>query len=357
MLVNQLGTMQGACWISPGRSPADDELLPELLTILDLCLPITDPAFLVTEFEFIAPLACSAIKIDYCLERFRPYAVENWADLVDIAWGQVVLLITAASLDGTISDYFIGKKLDTWINLIRKLIAEGLDIHKEVLDIHEEISHPSENSRTALFYLIQKIQCPHTLQICLGKWAEILQAAGVDLQSYLDWETPYCREHFGNGEPYNPDKAWPREFRLEIVSGFAMPAWRRQVDPEGRLFEVLEEFHQFGPFQLRESSYSLLQTVARQYEQHEQYGNGPPNWKEASQVGWEHDWPFFVPAVGDALGGLNDNPKWKSIIPSYHEARQLAKQRLDRREQKRLVKSGQLRKRRGAVMPGSWVEG
>ncbi|CAM1504755.1 Fc.00g023460.m01.CDS01 [Cosmosporella sp. VM-42] len=350
MMVNAQGSLQGGCWVSPAGLPADDELLPELLAILDLCLPITDPAFLVSEFEFLAPLACSPIKIESCLERYRPYATENWADLINIAWGQVVLLFAATTLDGTLSSYFVGKKLETWSNLIRKLIAEGLDVHKEVLDTHEEVSHPSENSRTALFYLIQKTQCTYTLQVCLEKWAEILQAAGVDLRSYLDWEIPYCEKHFGNGEPYNHNKDWPREFRLEQVSGFTMPAWRRRMKPDGHAFEVRNEFQQLGPFRLRPTSYRLINEVL--------YHHQPSGriWKNASQIGWEHDWPFFVPAVNDDLTGLYDNPNWESIIPSYREARWLMEQRFERRQQRKLLKRGQLKKRRRAIMPGSWVE-
>jgi hypothetical protein len=207
-----------------------------------------------------------------------------------------------------------------WKSIILHLIRLGSDLQRG-----------SREGTTILDDLMNVVNTPFESQSLGLAWLDILTELRLDVVEYL--RTEY-RFHF------DPSKSLPilsadwrtdyRARRLVVSEETPSISWDWFIDANGKAFEVLEEFKNFGPGAVDDIDWFV---------------HGPRSL---------NNWPFFYP-IWDFYGTRARFIPWYEITPAKV---QLAEDRFERRWQKKAMKLARAQGilQRGPKVPGAWID-
>jgi hypothetical protein len=223
-----------------------------------------------------------------------------------------VLMYRDQGIDGAaFNDCEMEPLLDIWKGAIRNVIQKDADIHRF-----------SEDGHLSLLQELMIIEnCPFQAQDMIDLWLDLLSSSGVDVASYLKIEM----DHHRKNKSFLKDLEG-RQRCMVFQLGYLPPvSWDWWVNPQGPVYEVLQEFKHIGPpvdctF---ETGYSPI------------YGEMGDNWPFVHPKSW---YPLFFVEKSPAL------------VES--------ERRFERRQRKKAIKYAKAQGIfwKGPRLPGSWVD-
>lgn len=312
--------------------------------------PVRDDSFLITDLRFLLNIVKTPHQMGHCLDKLRHCAAGQWRSvlhsILSVSINRFVEATQYTRFRWVAANVHI---LDDWKAFIRKLIVdEGADIHQVYVEPLFWAPPDEPGEASVLTFILKSCECPFVLEFCLGNWLDILQSCGIDIQGYLEREVPYCAEHYLATDCQQLD--YNREFCLEDFCGFLIPSWRRRIDPTCPAPEVFRE-HRYLSLSWGEG-YSLSAYKVSEMLRLEDEGSQHRSWKRVRDGYWDILWPF-LPSIIDPMIGGEYPVQW--IRRCFEKRVQLAHQRFERRQMRKLVKAGVLKKRK-KMMPGTWDE-
>ena len=221
-----------------------------------------------------------------------------------------------------------------WIPALRILIEQGADIHRP--------SHFCEKS--AYIQIVGAANHPFEADDRAHSWLKMLEACGVDLDSYIKAETTLIEK---TGFHHRLD-ARKRKMVILDFDGLPIPSWRWEVPTESSISEVVEEFLNLGPDSVERHTYYLHPT-------------GPDDikaWKAENYYSdsGQYCFPFLLSPI-DLINGKHDytlEEPW--CRETYNVAVELRDKRFARRQAKKWRKAHPGEKAPSNKMPGTWVD-
>ena len=133
--------------------------------------------------------------------------------------------------------------VEDWASFISEQIAGGLDICS---DLH---SHLGDDAST-LTAILRGPACSDVAVSNLHLWLDVLELAGVEIEQYLDIETPRCVATWGPSEKHytlhrEEVSLINRVLKSQYSRGRLIPYWRQEIDSTCRIRELLIEFPRF----------------------------------------------------------------------------------------------------------------
>ncbi|KAI3534552.1 hypothetical protein CSPX01_12012 [Colletotrichum filicis] len=277
----------------------------------------------------------------------------------DAVWDMAVRLLVIQVHDDPFW-YPEGRRTSDWTRLFVELINEGVNIHRICnIRTYYQLSF-SRWPGTVLSHLIQSSPCHYEVEAALSHWVKILLVAGVDVARYLQREEPYFQQLIDRIVPWNDTRARATVAGRTKIDGFDIPLFYRYVDPDSKAYEVRIEFKDFGS--------SFKRNVWPDFGDSTMADNAHCQqhvlWKscEVSECN-EPEWPFVFNFVRDyepsrwaffacSHRHTDDNPP-----ASFQYAQKLMQERFNRRQLKKLYRSGYLqREKRPLKIPGAWPD-
>jgi len=208
---------------------------------------------------------------------------------------------------------------DHWQEAIQRLIALGQDLQKSSL-----------NGGTLLDDIMGIVDRPFDSLYLGDAWLDILRRCDVDVAEYLRNE----RVHHSIDSRTSPllsHRRFDHERYLVISEEIPRVSWEWFIDPEGKAFDVLEEFKNFGP---------ATHNIFSDYRCPERTEN----------------WPFIYPGWQHCAKKV----AWVEDEYEYNKQRRTFKLFEDRFERHRYKKATKLTRVRGIhkgpKMPGAWID-
>ena len=208
---------------------------------------------------------------------------------------------------------------DHWKEAIQRLIALGQDLQKSSFD-----------GGTLLDEIMGIVDRPFDSLYLGDAWLDILRRCNVDVAEYLRNE----RTHHSiesRPSPLLSHRRFDHERYLVILEEILRVSWDWFIDPEGKAFDVLEEFKNFGP---------ATHNIFSDYRCPESTEN----------------WPFIYPGWQHCAKKV----AWVDDEYEYNKQRRTFKLFEDRFERHRYKKAMKLTRVRGThkghTMPGSWID-
>lgn len=201
----------------------------------------------------------------------------------------------------------------------------------DLIHLGSNLQRGSENGTTILDNLMNEVDTPFESKSLGLAWLDILTELRLDVVGYL--RTEYCF-HFDPSKSFPIlDADWRTDFRARrLVVSEETPAisWDWFIDANGKAFEVLEEFKNFGPGAVDDMAYFL---------------RGPESLA---------NWPFFYPRWDYYV----TEAKFASWDEDVATNAQLAEDRFERRWQKKAMKLARAQGilQRGPKVPGAWID-
>ncbi|CAI0648002.1 unnamed protein product [Colletotrichum noveboracense] len=227
----------------------------------------------------------------------------------------------------------------SWTDLFCSLISEGVDIHR----ICSNGGIPLDGEDFA--------RC--TSLVCLRQ-------LGLIWWNIQDGKAAYCKDRFGFEYPNyaSSSGAWPQILGSKIICGFEVPIQRRWVDTDSPASEVRHECRNFGSWERPPVFIDRWSEEADQdfRRQHISWKNSPN-----SHPSSEDDWPYQDSVArdydfDDILRNTYWVKDWADRRTSFDYAKRLYHERFERRQSKKLYKSGYLQKQKRLRIPGAWEE-
>jgi hypothetical protein len=205
-----------------------------------------------------------------------------------------------------------------WKPIIQHLIHLGTDLQRGFI-----------SKTTLLDDLMSVVEYSFESRSLGGEWINILLESGVNVADYL--RTEY-RLHFDSSKSLPMmQEFWETDYRpryLIISEETLSISWEWFIDPEGKAFDLLEEFKNSGP------------------GRHDE-------WFDGYQPILALNWPFFYPRWPCFL-------KYESYLVDDEEIEILrhAKARFERRWNKKAMKLARAQgiTHRGPKLPGAWID-
>ncbi|KAK1599134.1 uncharacterized protein LY79DRAFT_537068 [Colletotrichum navitas] len=279
-------------------------------------------------------------------------------DFVNAAWDAVVYCLTFTYGDiDNILQFPDDESIGLSIGLFVELIDEGVDVHRLVsFDFH--LSETKEGRYTALYKILTAYDCHRNVELNLSCWLRMLQASRIGMYGYIERETAFCRSLWGI-RPWG----WRGPLSTKVIEGFEIPFWHRFVDPLGKAYEVRHEFRNWGRLDpnmrlLWYGAHGFLEKLITEDHQLHITMKG-----REMALAVQDDWPFeysFVQIPNlTYLNQLQDfglsAKDQRNIERSYLYARELIKSRFERRQMRKLYKSGCLKREKHILrVPGAW---
>jgi hypothetical protein len=208
-----------------------------------------------------------------------------------------------------------------WKSIILRLIRLGSNLQRG-----------SRKGFTILDDLMNDADTPFESQSLGLAWLDILTEMRLDVVEYL--RTEYCF-HFDPSKSLpmleeDFHRTYPHARRLVVSEETPSISWDWFIDANGKAFEVLEEFKNFGPGAVNDIDW---------------FGLFP-----GSLV----TWPFFYPRW-DFSG---TRARFRSWFGNSAAIVQLAEDRFERRWQKKAMKLARAQGvlQRGPKVPGAWID-
>ncbi|KAK1535405.1 hypothetical protein CPAR01_08947 [Colletotrichum paranaense] len=277
----------------------------------------------------------------------------------DAVWDMAVRLLVIQVHDDPFW-YPEGRRTSDWTRLFVELINEGVNIHRICnIRTYYQLSF-SRWPGTVLSHLIHSSPCHYEVEAALSHWVKILLVAGVDVARYLQREEPYFQQLIDRIVPWNETRARATVAGRTKIDGFDIPLFYRYVDPDSKAYEVRIEFKNFGK-RFKDNIWPDLGDLAiienTSCRQH-------VLWKSCEvSIFNETEWPFVFNFVRDyepnrwaffacSHRHTDDNPP-----ASFQYAQKLMQERFNRRQLKKLYRSGYLkREKRPLKIPGAWPD-
>lgn len=221
-----------------------------------------------------------------------------------------------------------------WIPALRYIIEQGVDIHQRF------------NACYASAYLLFLGATTHPLEADARafSWLEMIKACGVDLSSYVKFETTLV-EKFLFGESGAMKK---RQLVFLDFEGLPIPSWRWELITESSIVEVLTEFHNLGSDFVEHQLHSLDPSGPEDFN----------HWRvDRHYESWgKHCFPFLHAPI-DCIRDTSDarlEEVW--CRETYNRAVKIRDSRFARRQAKKWRKAHPGEKLPSRKMPGTWVD-
>ncbi|KAK1536910.1 uncharacterized protein CCOS01_02230 [Colletotrichum costaricense] len=251
------------------------------------------------------------------------------------------------------------QRTKTWTRFFVELINEGVDVHRVCnFQVYYGFNHLPRPG-TLLFHLTRSSDCHYIVGAALSHWVRILLVAEIDIAKYLQREEPSFPQYIDWLFPPCKARAWFTVAGTTKIEGFDVPLLHRYVDPYSKAYEVRNEFKNFGKLLKGHvwPDHGHLSTIKNTHcQQH-------VLWKscEIDELE-ESEWPFVSNLVRD-YEPSDPFPYWDYRHPdgnppaSFHYAQRLMQERFNRRQLKKLYRSGYLkREKRPLKIPGAWPD-
>lgn len=307
---------------------------------------------IVADFRFASCLVHTPRQLQVLFERFQTHASRVFENLSSCAWEVAVgLFIRSPSWIRLFEEGLEFSLVNDWKRVFQSILRNGdVDIHGMVVDARGGI----QVEHSAMLHLLHQPGNPENLVRHLEVWLEILQACNVQVQQYLDRELVYCRQNF---DPNRIDSDFEIELCQETILGFTSPCWRNKDLMTSPARELLQEY----PHLRRRTEFVHIRITDIGAVLEGDENDQPRLWKLAA-LGyhdcWRVQWPFFSPTFLQMFDQFT--PRGIQVLGLSRllaRTEELQGQRLERRRVRKLWKNGVLsRRRRGAAMPGSWME-
>ncbi|KAF4931556.1 hypothetical protein CGCVW01_v000410 [Colletotrichum viniferum] len=351
-----IGEGQGISYTHPLRG-TEFEKFSRLSNLDDVFLSMGIPA--TTRMQWLRYLRLERSHFFYYYQRKRASEVDKMErnSLLNAAWDAAVDAFRDDAVHGhlCIPD---SQTMASWSSIFCALISEGVDIHRLCSAGGLPLEGDDFAWCTSFCMMLHSSRCQREVEYTISCWLSVLKTSGVDMVEYLRWETAYCEDRFGFEYPGHANDAWPQILGLKIICGFQVPIQRRWVEPDSPASEVRQEFRNFGsrerpPVFIARWSEEADKDIRRQ---HISWKNSPNR-----QVSSEDDWPYQDSAArdydfDDILKSLYWVEDWADRRTSFDYAKRLYHERFERRQSKKLYKSGYLQKQKRLRIPGSWKE-
>jgi len=202
---------------------------------------------------------------------------------------------------------------DEWMEITRRLIAFGADIHR------------FKEDGSSLTRGIMRLADHPFDSIYVGDvWLDILRGAGVNDSEYLEAEKLYDIEWWES----QPERLIRQLFNVSKAANKCRLSWDWSISPEVSVFDVLNEFKHFGPTQ---------HSARNDYHYPENLHNWPyvyPDWKYCEECDSEGFNPLKTPKLFERT-----------------------KIRFERRQQKKAFKLAKVQRlHRSPNIPGAWID-
>ncbi|KAK1986786.1 hypothetical protein LZ30DRAFT_249048 [Colletotrichum cereale] len=283
-------------------------------------------------------------------------------DFVNAAWDAAVYLFAPHHTNGDLSipdDRLMG----IWTEFFVDLIKQGVDVHRLISRSFHLSEVKKESCHTALSWILVACVCHRDLETVLSRWLNILEASQLDMHGYICHEIAFFqqpRRHIWR----TTRNGWQQALSTKRIEGFEVPFWRRFVDPLGKAYDVRHEFRNWGCLypiegslwfgQVQKNLAKLAKLAMKDHRQHIAM-------KERELLlAIQNDWPFEVSFVHtfdlNSLPSFGLSVKERSNIErSCLYARELVQSRFDRRQMRKLYKSGYLKREKQTLrVPGAW---
>ncbi|KAL5592293.1 hypothetical protein FOBRF1_013319 [Fusarium oxysporum] len=270
-----------------------------------------------------------------CIAACKQYFPSSWEPFNNMIWEYIV---------SKFSDYDDGL-LEGWELVIADTIAEGLDIHRPLRP---------ENDLNTLNHILRYRSTNDTAIEKMHRWIDMLEAAGVNTEQYLQIETERCFAVWEEAYPLFEETPsnYRRVLYIEHSRGRRFPCWAKVIEKSCSCRELFQEF----PHLVYQDTLSHLIGPRDTMLQYQSWKDGTFNYPYVV----EKSWPIWPP--------LQPNPTYREYMQKYEESRILADKWIDdacrlmesrferkqMRKQRKAGYKGELRKQKS--MPGAWVE-
>lgn len=324
--------------------------LMNMINLMESWMSVRDASSIIVDFRFASCLVHTPRQLQVTFEKFQTHALQSFEDLSSCAWEIAVeLFIAPLNWIHLLKERLEPSLVDDWKQVFQRILQNGhVDPHALFVDSRggTQVEH------SAMLHLLHQHRNPENLVRHLEVWLEILQACNVQVQQYLDRELVYCKQNF---DPNRIDGDFEIELCQETILGFTSPCWRNKDLMTSPARELLQEYPHLGRGS-GSAPINMINLYLLEFDGNDQ----PRSWKQATLSDdnfWRVQWPFFSPAHLQDFdqfnhGGIRD----LGLLTCFVRTKELQDQRLERRRVRQLWKSGMLSRRRGATMPGTWME-
>ncbi|KAK2050723.1 hypothetical protein LZ31DRAFT_548015 [Colletotrichum somersetense] len=276
-------------------------------------------------------------------------------DFLNTAWDAAVYLLTFSDYD-TGNHFSIpdDHSMGLLTGLVVELINEGVDVHRRVS--RSSHSDAKDGSLTALCEILISCKCHRNIEVVLSRWLRILKTSRIDMHGYIRYETAFCRPLWNTTNK----GCRGQSLSTKKIEGFEVPFWRRFVDPLGKAYEVRHEFRNWGRLDPRQgfSSHGVRANLRKlAMEDHRQHvAMKGRELVLAIQNDWPFEYSFAETFDQNLIRVYGFSVKEESNIErSCLYARELMQNRFDRRQMRKLYKSGYLKREKHILkLPGAW---
>ncbi|KAK2732237.1 hypothetical protein CKAH01_02183 [Colletotrichum kahawae] len=351
-----IGPDQVVSYTHPLRG-TEFEKRSRLSNLDDVFLSMGIPA--TTRMQWLRYLRLERSHFFYYYHRIRASEVDNMEReaLLNAAWDAATDAFRHDVVHGHL--WIPGSQImASWTSLFCALISEGVNIHRLCSTGGLPVEGDEFAWCTSLCVMLYSSKCQREVEYTMSCWLSVLNTAGVDMVEYLRWETAYCEHRFRHPNRVNFFGAWPQILGSKTICGFEVPIRRRWVDPDSPASEVRQEFRNFGSHE-----HPPVSIVHWPKETDEDIRRQHISWKTGSsrQPSRGDDWPYQYSAARDydfddiskSLYWIKNSADYRT---SFNYAKRLFHERFERRQSKKLYKSGYLQKKKRLRIPGAWEE-
>jgi hypothetical protein len=287
------------------------------------------------ELENVLPAIDDVHHFRSCIAACKQYFPSSWEPFNNMIWEYIV---------SKFSDYD-DHHLEGWELVIADTIAEGLDIHRPLRP---------ENDLNTLNHILRYRSTNDAAIEKMHRWIDMLEAAGVNTEQYLQIETERCFAVWEEAYPLFEETPsnYRRVLYIEHSRGRRFPCWAKVIEESCSCRELFQEF----PHLVHQDTLSHLIGPRDTMLQYQSWEDGTFNYP----YDVEKSWPIWPP--------LQPNPTYREYMQKYEESRRLADKWIDdacrlmesrferkqMRKQRKAGYKGGLRKLKS--MPGAWVE-
>jgi hypothetical protein len=274
--------------------------------------------------------------VDYCKQRLS----DRWKPFNLCLYSY---LVSTFELWYNLQRYDI---MDDWAPILADVLSNGVDIHTTTWLDERQLKELEGLS--AVHRILASADSPQMAMERCRHWLDLLERVGVAIEQYLDVEIEHCTTTWYQ-KGTDMGTGFRKIFAIQEFGGTRVPCWTLEIDDICPIRELLLDFPHFQKAEI----FRVQLGCSNELEMHRA-------WKDPAArrcPDGSSSWPFcptLARTIMDGLSGPWQSDVIKQQIASLDWACYLMESRFERRQMRKLRKTGQRCPNR---MPGAWVNG